>query len=119
MKKVHLVINAEVELQGKHQFLNKEIRTNKTHFLLYSKDYDKAQVNYCKLVPNEDGEYYNILELDLEQGRRFCIGIIIEAEVVVENDNVIEKELMFHICSMTGTFKPVQAKITNIDVSDV
>lgn len=118
MQKLRLIINAEIELQGKLQFFDKEIRANKTHFFLYTNDCEKVQVNYCKLVCNEDGEYYDILETDLEQGRRFCVGVAIEAEVIAENRDMLKKELMLHGCSIDGIYKIAYTKITNIDALD-
>lgn len=118
MEKLRLIINAEIELQGKLPFFDKEIRANKIHFFLYTNDCEKAQVNYCKLICNENGEHYKILETGLEQGRRFCVGIAIEAEVVTENRDMFKKEIMLHGCSTDGIFKITHTKITNIDVLD-
>ena len=119
MEKLKLIINAEIELQGKLLFFDKEIRANKIHFFLYTNDCKKVQVNYCKLISNKNGEYYNILETGLEQGRRFCVGIVIEAEVIIENRNMFKKELMLHGCSISNIFKIAYTKITNIDVLDI
>ena len=53
MEKLKLIINAEIELQGKLLFFDKEIRANKIHFFLYTNDCKKVQVNYCKLISNK------------------------------------------------------------------
>ena len=54
MEKLKLIINAEIELQGKLLFFDKEIRANKIHFFLYTYACKKVQVNYCKLISNKN-----------------------------------------------------------------
>ena len=118
MERLKLIINAEIELQGKLRFFDKEIRANKIHFFLYTNDREKVQVIYSKLICNENGKYYDILETGLEQGRRFCAGIVIEAEVMTEDRNMLNEELMLHGCSIDSIFKIADTKITNIDILD-
>lgn len=119
MERLKLIINAEIELQGKLRFFDKEIRANKIHFFLYTNDCEKVQVIHSKLICNENGEYYDILETGLEQGRRFCAGIVIEAEVMTEDRNMLNEELMLHGCSIDSIFKIADTKITNIDILDI
>lgn len=119
MKKLKLIVNAEIELQGKLKYLDKQIKENKTHFFFYINNHEKAQINYCKLITNDNGEYYNILETCLEQGRRFRISLIFEVEVVVGNKDVNKRDLILYCSSTGGVYKMTDVKITNFNVFNV
>ena len=85
-----LNIHIEVEFEGRYNAFEHLYNDNKIKVLLSSNNGEKLYIYRYKLVSKD------IIDVNCEQGRRYVVEFIFNAEIAIEKDIKIEDFLEIH-----------------------
>lgn len=90
-----LYITAVTEFHGNFKRFDKLFKSGKISFDIKSLNKNKLIFNRTEMIADDNGNIYNIIDCNIEQGRRYLVLVEFECDIECLNYDVINDNFKF------------------------